>query len=50
VRLLALLEEFSETPFTAQRLCELLLSPRKIYASSTRKLMNAVEKLLTVSR
>mmetsp|Transcript_3889 Transcript_3889/g.10823 ORF Transcript_3889/g.10823 Transcript_3889/m.10823 type:complete len:156 (-) Transcript_3889:1014-1481(-) len=49
MRLLALLDEFSETPFTAQRLCELLLDPRKIYATSTRKLMNALEKLLTVS-
>lgn len=48
-RLLALLDEFSEAPFTAQRLCELLLHPRKIYSTSTRKLMNALEKLLTVS-
>lgn len=48
-RLVALLDEFSETPFTAQRLTELLLNPRHIYPTSTRKLMNALEKMLTVS-
>ena len=31
------------------RLCELLIDPHRIYASSTRKLMSALEKLLTVS-
>jgi len=48
-RLLTLLAEFPNPPFTTQRLCELLLDPHRIYASSTRKLMNALEKLLTVS-
>jgi serine/threonine-protein phosphatase 4 regulatory subunit 2 len=48
-RLLALLDEFPNAPFTSQRLCELLVDPRRVYASSTRKMMNAVEKLLTVS-
>ena len=48
-RMLALLDEFPNAPFTAQRLCELLIDPRRVYASSTRKLMNAIEKLLTVS-
>lgn len=32
-----------------QRLCELLLDPHRVYTTSTRKLMNAAEKLLTVS-
>ena len=36
-RLLALLAEFPNAPFTVQRLCELLLDPHRIYASSTRK-------------
>jgi len=48
-RLLILLGEFPNPPFTTQRLCELLLDPHRIYATSTRKLMNAIEKLLTVS-
>ena len=48
-RQLALLDEFPNAPFTLQRLCELLIAPRAMYATSTRKLMNAVEKLLTVS-
>jgi len=48
-RLLALLTEFPNAPFTVQRLCELLLDPHRIYATSTRKLSSAVEKLLTVS-
>merc|ERR1712032_1632098 len=48
-RLMTLLEEFPNAPFTAQRLCELLLDPHRIYTTSTRKLMNALEKLLTVS-
>ena len=48
-RLLALLDEFPNAPFTVQRLCELLLDPRRVYANSTRKCMNAIEKLLTVS-
>lgn len=36
-RLLALLTEFPNAPFTVQRLCELLLDPHRIYATSTRK-------------
>ena len=48
-RLLALLNEFPNAPFTVQRLCELLLDPHRIYATSTRKVTSALEKLLTVS-
>lgn len=48
-RLLALLNEFPNAPFTVQRLCELLLDPHRIYATSTRKVSSAFEKLLTVS-
>jgi len=48
-RCLALLHEFPNPPFTVQRLCELLIDPHRIYATSTRKLSSAVEKLLTVS-
>lgn len=48
-RLLALLHEFPNAPFTVQRLCELLLDPHRIYATSTRKVTSAFEKLLTVS-
>ena len=48
-RLLALLEDFPNAPFTVQRLCELLLDPHRIYATSTRKVTSAFEKLLTVS-
>ncbi len=48
-RLLALLMDFPNAPFTVQRLCELLVDPHRIYASSTRKLTSALEKLLTVS-
>lgn len=48
-RLLALLHDFPNAPFTAQRLCELLLDPHRIYATSTRKATSAIEKLLTVS-
>lgn len=36
-RLQALLAEFPNAPFTVQRLCELLLDPHRIYATSTRK-------------
>mmetsp|Transcript_57098 Transcript_57098/g.113420 ORF Transcript_57098/g.113420 Transcript_57098/m.113420 type:complete len:162 (-) Transcript_57098:249-734(-) len=48
-RLLSLLQEFPNAPFTVQRLCELLLDPHRIYATSTRKMSSALEKLLTVS-
>ena len=48
-RIHALLTEFPNPPFTVQGLCELLLDPRRVYANSTRKCMNAIEKLLTVS-
>ena len=48
-RMLSLLTEFPNAPFTVQRLCELLLDPHRIYTTSTRKMMSAVEKLLTVS-
>jgi len=48
-RLLALLADFPNAPFTVQRLCELLLDPHRIYATSTRKVSSALEKLLTVS-
>jgi len=48
-RLQALLAEFPNAPFTVQRLCELLLDPHRIYATSTRKVSSALEKLLTVS-
>ena len=48
-RLLSLLQEFPNAPFTVQRLCELLLDPHRIYTTSTRKMSSAVEKLLTVS-
>ena len=48
-RLLTLLQDFPNAPFTVQRLCELLLDPHRIYATSTRKVSSAIEKLLTVS-
>ena len=48
-RLHALLHEFPNPPSTTQRLVELLLDPHRIYRVSTRKLMHALEKLLTVS-
>jgi len=48
-RMLSLLAEFPNAPFTVQRLCELLLDPHRIYATSTRKVTSALEKLLTVS-
>ena len=48
-RMHALLYEFPSPPFTTQRLVELLLDPHRIYRVSTRKLMHALEKLLTVS-
>ena len=48
-RVLSLLQEFPNAPFTVQRLCELLLDPHRIYATSTRKVTSALEKLLTVS-
>ena len=48
-RTLSLLDAFPNAPFTLQRLCELLLDPRKPYRTSTRKLMSAIEKLLSVS-
>lgn len=48
-RLLAMLDEFHAPPFTTQRLCELLVDPMRDYKTSTRKLLNALEKLLTVS-
>lgn len=48
-RLKALLAEFPNAPFTVQRLCELLLDPHRVYVTSTRKVMSALEKLLTVS-
>jgi serine/threonine-protein phosphatase 4 regulatory subunit 2 len=48
-RLKALLAEFPNAPFTVQRLCELLLDPHRVYFTSTRKVMSALEKLLTVS-
>jgi len=48
-RLHALLQEFPNPPFTLQRLVELLVDPHRIYRTSTRKLMHALEKLLTVS-
>ena len=48
-RLKALLSEFPNAPFTIQRLCELLLDPHRVYFTSTRKVMSALEKLLTVS-
>ena len=48
-RLLLLLHDFPNAPFTVQRLCELLLDPHRIYATSTRKVTSAFEKLLTVS-
>ena len=47
-RLQLLLNEFSEAPFTAQRLCEILVHPTQTY-TTPRKLFNALEKLLTVS-
>ena len=48
-RTLSLLDAFPNAPFTLQRLCELLLDPRKPYRTSTRKPMSAIEKLLSVS-
>lgn len=48
-RCLSLLAEFPNPPFTVQRLCELLIDPHRIYATSTRKVSSALEKLLTVS-
>ena len=48
-RCLALLAEFPSPPFTLQRFCELLIDPHRIYATSTRKVGSALEKLLTVS-
>ena len=48
-RMLSLLHEFPNAPFTVQRLCELLLDPHRIYVTSTRKVSSALEKLLTVS-
>ena len=48
-RLLSLLDDFPNAPFTVQRLCELLLDPHRIYTTSTRKVCSALEKLLTVS-
>ena len=36
------------TPFTIQRLCELLVEPRRMY-NSTKRFMNAVFKMVTVS-
>jgi hypothetical protein len=47
-RLLALLLDFPNAPFTVQRLAEVLSNPRRVY-SSARKLFRAVEKLLTIS-
>lgn len=46
--LLALLESYSQPPWTLQRLVELLDNPRQIY-SSTHKFMNSIEKLLSVT-
>ena len=48
-RLLTLLADFPNAPFTVQRLCELLIDPHRIYATSMRKVTSALEKLLTVS-
>ena len=48
-RCLSLLADFPNPPFTVQRLCELLIDPHRIYATSTRKVSSALEKLLTVS-
>ncbi|GAB4822185.1 hypothetical protein N2152v2_009231 [Parachlorella kessleri] len=44
----SLLDSFSEAPFTLQRLCEVLLEPRKQYRRLD-KLAAAVEKLLLVT-
>ena len=46
--ILSLLLGFASTPFTVQRLAELLLSPDAIY-TSTRKWLNAVTKAVAVS-
>jgi len=47
-QILGSLDSFIGPPFTLQRLCELLLEPH-IY-SSTRKYLNAVEKMFAVSQ
>jgi serine/threonine-protein phosphatase 4 regulatory subunit 2 len=39
------LERFDEAPFTVQRLCELILSPEKVYTNSYNKYMSALEKV-----
>jgi len=47
-RLVAALDMFEGAPFTLQRLCELILSPKTYYKSTT-KLVFGLEKLLSVS-
>mmetsp|Transcript_23940 Transcript_23940/g.35144 ORF Transcript_23940/g.35144 Transcript_23940/m.35144 type:complete len:141 (-) Transcript_23940:71-493(-) len=46
--LMLLLERYDEPPFTLQRILELLLNPASQY-SSTHKLMNSLDKLLSVT-
>jgi len=47
-RFLVALESFDEAPFTVQRLCELILSPEKVY-STYFKYISALEKMVNIT-
>ena len=47
-RFLISMNNYTDAPFTAQRLCEIILKPKKHYNSLT-KLLFGIEKLLSVS-
>jgi len=47
-RFLYALESFEEAPFTVQRLCELILSPEKVY-STYYKYISALEKMVNIT-
>jgi len=49
IRVDKLLSEFSEPPFTLQRICELTLQPQRHYKTA-KKFLFALEKLVTVSK
>jgi serine/threonine-protein phosphatase 4 regulatory subunit 2 len=48
LRFLYALDSFDEAPFTVQRLCELILSPEKVY-STYFKYISALEKMVNIS-